>query len=67
MRSTYHEVRKICLFGTSANPPTGKGGHLGIVSFLASNTSVAGGLDYDEVHVLPVYVHMFDVSFDCKK
>jgi hypothetical protein len=28
--------RRICLFGTSANPPTGKGGHVGIVKYLAS-------------------------------
>jgi Nicotinic acid mononucleotide adenylyltransferase len=28
--------RRICLFGTSANPPTGKGGHVGIVRYLAS-------------------------------
>lgn len=28
--------KRICLFGTSANPPTGKGGHAGIVEYLAS-------------------------------
>jgi nicotinic acid mononucleotide adenylyltransferase len=45
--------RKVALFGLSANPPTGKGGHLGIVQFL-----VGTGL-FDEVWVLPVYQHMF--------
>jgi len=28
--------KRICLFGTSADPPTGRGGHVGIVSYLAS-------------------------------
>lgn len=66
--------RQICLFGTSANPPTGYGGHLGIVSHLAylktSYVSVDGNnnngtsLHFDEVRVLPVYRHMFEVSTD---
>ncbi|KAL3776116.1 hypothetical protein ACHAWO_008717 [Cyclotella atomus] len=48
------QIRKrVCLFGTSADPPTGKGGHLGIVTHLASMH------DFDEVRVLPVYRHMF--------
>ncbi|KAL7543255.1 hypothetical protein ACHAXR_012561 [Thalassiosira sp. AJA248-18] len=47
------QIRKrICLFGTSADPPTGKGGHLGIAQHLAS-------MDFDEVRILPVYSHMF--------
>ena len=44
--------RRVCLFGTSADPPTGDGGHLGIVRHLIS-------LNFDEVRVLPVYRHMF--------
>ena len=31
-----HCRRRVCLFGTSANPPTGSGGHSGIVVALAS-------------------------------
>lgn len=44
---------KICLFGTSANPPTGDGGHTGIVRAL----SMLGV--YDEIRVVPVYKHNF--------
>mmetsp|Transcript_10937 Transcript_10937/g.20437 ORF Transcript_10937/g.20437 Transcript_10937/m.20437 type:complete len:307 (-) Transcript_10937:204-1124(-) len=36
MTTTTNRRRRICLFGTSANPPTGKGGHVGIVQYLAS-------------------------------
>ena len=59
-------MRKVCLFGTSANPPTGDGGHAGIVKYLANypsdETDSGAGLYFDEVRVLPVYRHMFDVS-----
>ena len=48
--------RRVCLFGTSADPPTGRGGHMGIVQYLASLD------DFDEVRILPVYSHMFGVS-----
>eukprot|EP00584_Thalassiosira_punctigera_P009857 CAMPEP_0172532114 /NCGR_PEP_ID=MMETSP1067-20121228/5283_1 /TAXON_ID=265564 ORGANISM="Thalassiosira punctigera, Strain Tpunct2005C2" /NCGR_SAMPLE_ID=MMETSP1067 /ASSEMBLY_ACC=CAM_ASM_000444 /LENGTH=250 /DNA_ID=CAMNT_0013316585 /DNA_START=57 /DNA_END=809 /DNA_ORIENTATION=+ len=44
--------KRVCLFGTSADPPTGEGGHLGIARHLAS-------MDFDEVRILPVYRHMF--------
>ncbi|KAL9182305.1 hypothetical protein ACHAXT_012957 [Thalassiosira profunda] len=47
-----HRRRRVCLFGTSADPPTGEGGHLGIARHLAA-------MDFDEVRVLPVYRHMF--------
>ena len=47
--------KRVCLFGTSADPPTGQGGHLGIAQYLAS-------VDFDEVRILPVYQHMFGVS-----
>ncbi len=45
--------RHICLFGLSANPPTGRAGHQGIVSWLVKLEK------FDEVWVLPVYNHMF--------
>ena len=47
--------KQVCLFGTSADPPTGQGGHLGIAQHLVS-------MDFDEVRILPVYSHMFGVS-----
>lgn len=58
-------IKRICLFGTSANPPTGSGGHAGIVQYLASMTSEenhASSLVFHEIRVLPVYKHMFHVS-----
>jgi len=45
--------RRICLFGTSANPPTGKGGHVGLVEALVKSQI------FDEVRILPVYQHTF--------
>jgi hypothetical protein len=68
-----NQVKKVCLFGTSANPPTGINGHGGIISTLASLTLKSnddGGLkkedsqslQFDEIRVLPVYKHMFSVS-----
>lgn len=45
--------RRICLFGTSANPPTGENGHVGIVRALVNLRK------FDEVRVLPVYKHTF--------
>ena len=60
--------KRICLFGTSANPPTGQGGHKGIVSHLASLKCSQGEYPlFDEVRVLPVYNHMFAVSDQSKK
>ena len=60
----------VALFGLSANPPTGKGGHAGIVDWCASSMTVDSpndsnpeealeGLPVDEVWVLPVYRHAF--------
>ena len=43
------KVKKICLFGTSANPPTGKGGHVGVVEALLQLNA------FDEIHIVPVY------------
>lgn len=57
--------KRVCLFGTSADPPTGKGGHLGIAQHLASSSSMVDDdydYDFDEVRILPVYQHMFGVS-----
>ena len=66
-----HRRRRVCLFGTSADPPTGIGGHLGIVKYLASSSTISTSsssssssddeiiFDFDEVRVLPVYKHMF--------
>jgi nicotinate (nicotinamide) nucleotide adenylyltransferase len=58
--------KRICLFGTSANPPTGAGGHLGIVQALLdlkksqpTDIDADSELRFDEVHVLPVYRHTF--------
>lgn len=45
--------RQVCLFGTSANPPTGDSGHRGIVQALSKLEHL------DEVRVLPVYQHTF--------
>mmetsp|Transcript_11105 Transcript_11105/g.12264 ORF Transcript_11105/g.12264 Transcript_11105/m.12264 type:complete len:278 (-) Transcript_11105:141-974(-) len=51
-RKTGPQTKRICIFGISADPPTGKTGHVGIVSSLAA-------LGFDEILVLPVYKHMF--------
>lgn len=47
-------TKKVCLFGTSADPPTGNTGHAGIVKYLSSLTQL-----FDEIWVLPVYQHMY--------
>lgn len=49
----HQRPRRICLFGTSANPPTGSGGHAGLVQALMNLQK------FDEVRVLPVYQHTF--------
>jgi nicotinic acid mononucleotide adenylyltransferase len=61
------EPRAVAIFGLSADPPTGLGGHAGIVRWCASALSIppiggAGGTDLrpaDEVWVLPVYRHIY--------
>jgi nicotinic acid mononucleotide adenylyltransferase len=45
----------ICLFGLSADPPTGYGGHVGIAQTLQQQER------WDEVWVMPVYRHTFQV------
>lgn len=47
-----YKKKKICIFGTSANPPTLA--HRDIVAYLASL------VEFDEIIVLPVYEHMFE-------
>ncbi len=53
---------KVALFGLSANPPTGMGGHAGIVSWAALRPDwpELGGGPADQVWVLPVYQHSFE-------
>lgn len=53
MTSLKRSRRQVCLFGTSANPPTGNLGHRGIVQALAKLEHL------DQVRVLPVYQHTF--------
>lgn len=46
-------MKTIAMFGLSADPPTGRGGHLGILLHLL-------GLHlFDEVWIIPVYTHIF--------
>lgn len=52
---------KICLFGLSADPPTGYGGHVGIVQALKQME------EWDEIWVLPVYRHTFAVRLFCEQ
>jgi len=74
--STNHRHKKprksICLFGTSANPPTGNQGHVGIVRALSSmetkreqnTTTTTTTLKFDEVRVVPVYSHPYAAKRD---
>jgi nicotinic acid mononucleotide adenylyltransferase len=54
-------ARNTILFGLSGNPPTGLGGHAGIVRWAATRPALDAfaGEGVDEVWVLPVYVHAF--------
>lgn len=46
-------MKKVALFGLSADPPTGRSGHLGILLHLL-------GLHlFDEIWIIPVYTHAF--------
>ena len=51
--SQKEQRHRVCLFGTSANPPTGDGGHVSIVEALSKLES------FDEIRILPVYRHTF--------
>lgn len=46
-------AKHIAIFGLSANPPTGNGGHRGIVEYLKNTNR------FDEIWIFPVYQHMF--------
>ena len=48
--------RRTCVFGSSANPPTGERGHVGIVRALAALPH------FDEIRVVPVYNHPFSTK-----
>jgi nicotinic acid mononucleotide adenylyltransferase len=43
---------KLAIYGLSANPPTGLGGHQGIVRYLANSGK------FQEIWILPVYKHV---------
>ena len=63
--------RRICLFGTSGDPPTGDGGHATIVRTLSSLTIPISDPEsslyyFDQVWVLPVFQHMYSVCFPKK-
>ena len=45
--------QRVCIFGLSANPPTGTYGHQGIVSKLCDTN------EYDEIWIMPVFLHAF--------
>ena len=51
----YSKKKSICLFGLSADPPTGYGGHVGIVQTLQQKNQ------WDEIWVMPVYRHTYQV------
>ena len=44
---------RIAIFGLSGNPPTGIGGHAGVVRHLVNTNS------FDEIWILPVYRHSY--------
>lgn len=51
---------RILLFGSSANPPTGEQGHLGLVRWVVETADHAAlGGPVDELWILPVYRHAF--------
>jgi nicotinic acid mononucleotide adenylyltransferase len=52
--------RRVCLFGTSANPPTGNQGHVGIVRAIADlKDDTNNQVVFDEIRVVPVFSHPF--------
>jgi len=46
--------KRVLLFGSSVNPPTGNGGHRGICEYFANLRQ------FDEIWILPVYIHSFE-------
>jgi len=63
MNSKEKPQKLVALFGTSANPPTGQGGHLTIVEWLSQNyqfkISEQQKEFFSEIWVLPVYRHAY--------
>lgn len=57
-------ARRVALFGTSANPPTGERGHRGIVRWLSDAWLAELDGPADEIWVLPVYQHAFSSKQD---
>lgn len=54
------ELRRVLLFGLSADPPTGAGGHLGLIRWAVARPAhpeLGGRLD--AIRVLPVYRHAY--------
>lgn len=58
-------MRRVLLFGLSANPPTGEGGHLGLVRWAAERREhpELGG-ELDAIWVLPVHRHAYEDKSD---
>mmetsp|Transcript_3668 Transcript_3668/g.5390 ORF Transcript_3668/g.5390 Transcript_3668/m.5390 type:complete len:251 (-) Transcript_3668:129-881(-) len=58
--SSPNRTKQVCLFGVSADPPTGDGGHVGIVKAISEyECTTSRNKKFDEIRVLPVYQHMF--------
>ncbi len=59
-------MKRVVVFGLSANPPTGLGGHAGLVRWAATRARLEAwdGEGPDEVWVLPVYRHAFRAKRD---
>lgn len=49
-------ARRVLLFGTSANPPTGATGHMGMLAHCRA------ALGFDEVWLVPVYQHIYSTK-----
>jgi nicotinic acid mononucleotide adenylyltransferase len=45
--------KRVAIFGLSANPPTGDGGHRGVVRYLVETGH------FDRILIMPVYQHIF--------
>jgi nicotinic acid mononucleotide adenylyltransferase len=53
-RNRHTFQKRVLLFGSSVNPPTGDGGHRGICKYFADKQ------EFDEIWILPVYIHSFE-------